>query len=1271
MNVAAASLVRASLCASHGYALDKCLREGRASELWSAVRESDGRRVVLKAYREDLHRIRAERAHAEREMLRTIAGAGIPAVLDLLEEDPPVLVTERPPGVPLQEWISRGALPDPNAFLEIALQLCDVLIRIHEARIIHRDISPANVWIEAATLRVHLIDLESARPLGATARRSASGPELQFVGTPHYVAPEQTGWINRGCDFRSDLYSLGATLYHLLVGRPPFEGTPTELIHSHIARLPPPPAEIRTGVQAPLAGVVLKLLRKEPEERYQSARSLRFDLDALREQLVHRGELAPGFELGSTDAPERPRFTRTLHGRQAERAALEQLSARAAQGQLQAILIRGEPGMGKSALVEALRPRIAEMRGYLVMGKFEMGSERPYSAWISALESLAQQLLMERDARLEQWRRELREGLGNISKVLVDLVPDLGLVLVDAPPVPVLGPSETQARLALALRRLLQVCARAEHPLAIFLDDLQWSDGGSLFLLEDLLCGDRSLALLLVAAQRSDVGDDRLALLLRELHRKGIALESLELAAPSDEATVDLLAEVLGRPAEAVRPFAALISRKTANVPLLVRQFVEHIHQRGLLRYAPGVGWTWDPERVAAADIPDGAVALMTAKIHGLGSGPRAVLEFASCVGAEFDLDLLCELGAGERTQIDRHLYELCDAGLLAPCSGGFRVAHDRIREAAQSLLSDAERARLHYDTAFWLLSRLSETEQTERVFELVHHLNLGLPLVREEQRLSVVRLNFIAGSRALAAGAAGTAELHFDVARKAFRDGDWRGQPQLAFDLHLQSAESAFQCGGFERALQLLDALERATLSPMQSSQVVMKRSRIFALTREPEEAVRYTLSALRAFGIRWPLHPRAARAYLEMLSVLLWLRWRGHESFFQPAKTVDPRLVAPLLIVGAAGASLGRHDLHLIALANCLAMRTQLRHGALARPAFSLAAFASLSLRILDDPATARRYADIALERVRRFPDPLSDHQIAFQIHTAVDPWLMSRRQAVVPLPRIAEAASEIGDAEFANYARFLMNVCLALAGEPLPVTVKRMRELADAVARSRHRYPEPFECHAALRLLLEPVSVAIEQVLAESDARLAGASRSAEAYARTFWVVVLCIHGRHDLALAQSDTVLDRLARRVRHVQITDHRFFRGIACAGLAGQACGRERRRLLRDLLRQARWLRHWARNGPDFVHMARMLEAELAWARRDHLRARDLFADASLRALDQGFTHHAAIAQERRSGLLSELRRDTEASLALSQAIALYRQWGAEPKARSLERAGI
>ncbi len=1252
------------------YTLGKCLREGRPSELWEAVRERDGRLVVLKAYDEDRGKLlRDTWIHAEHETLRAVAGKGIPEVVELVSQDPPILVLQRVPGIPLAEWLAQNPLPETMAFIEIALQLASVLDRVHAAHVIHRDVKPSNILIEPRTLAIQLIDFGIARPLGAGARRSDGALRWEFVGTPQYVAPEQTGWMNRGCDFRSDLYSLGATLYHALTGRTPFEGsTLVEQIHAQIACVPPDPMQLRPCVPEALSRLVLKLLRKEPEERYQSARALHADLLVLREQMVRTGTIEVGLELGGADAPERPRFLRRLYGREAECASLARLLARAAQGEMPAVLIRGEPGMGKSMLVDALRPRLAEARGYLALGKFELGRERPYGAWVAALESFVQQLLVESDARLQRWRDELRTGLGNIARVLVDLVPDLGFIVGEVPAVPPLGPSETQARLALALQRFLRARADGEHPLVVFLDDLQWSDAGSLFLLEELLSGDPIPGLLLVGALRRDevssVG--RLEASLQRLEARRVPLERIELQALTSESVLAMLTEALGRDARTIQPLVALIERKTGNLPLLVRQFVEDMHERGLLRYERGTGWAWDATQIAAADIPDGAVALMTGKIQRLEAGSRAVLQFASCIGAEFDVELLCELGGGERIELVTHLYKLCDAGLLAPCSSGFRFTHDRIREAVQSSLSGEERARLHYDTARLLLARVPEAELSQRAFELAEHLNRGLALVEEDLRATVIRLNFTAGEQAMAAGAAMTAAPYLAVARRLFREEDWQSEGKLGFALHLLCAERAFQCGEFGEAQDLLDALDRRPLSRMELVGVAVKRTHLFALTREPEECVRYSLSVLRGFGIRWPMRPSALRVRWSMRRLLRLLSRRDPDMLPERPAQLDPSWGAPLLLVSVAGSPMLRVDVHLAALVACYALRTILRKGWVVRTGYGLAAFAFFVYAILGDAERARRLASLARDWSQRVPDPLYAPRTEFQIDASLNPWLMPRREALAPVPLLAEAASEVGDPEFAYYARFLATYSLALAGDELKLAEQRLRALADAVARSGHQYPSPGECCAVLGLLLEPGVVPFEQLLEESDARLAGGARSAEPYVRTLWLLVLCVYGRYDLALAQSDTIGERLFRVPPYVHIADHTFYRGLACAALAGGATLSRRRRLRTELRRCLRRMRGWAKHGPDFVHMAALLDAEVARLQGDVREARWRYERAAQRALEQRFPHHAALAHERRARMLLELRRETEASTALAHAIALYRDWGVEAKVLQL-----
>jgi hypothetical protein len=748
-----------------GYALLKCLHKSQRSEVYAARRESDGRAVVLKAYSQDsAGSSRDSRIRREYDIMARMAGPGICAPLDLLPGTGTTaltLILERLPGLTFCDWVASRP-PTVEAFITVALQLVDALSRLHGARLIHHDLSPWNAIVDPVTLQTHLIDFGSTCSLGSVGcnvvRRSGSG----IAGTLAYMAPEQTGRMNRGVDSRSDLYSLGTCFYHALTGRPPFESNdPLALIHAHIARLPPPPEEIWPEVPRALSRIVLKLLEKEPEARYQSARSLHADLICCKEQLARDGRIDASFAVGAAEAPDRPRFPRVLYGREAEVAHLRELYARVAGGDRQFLFLRGEPGTGKSALVNELRPQLAANGGYLALGKFDPSHDRPYSGWITALSSFVQQLLVESDERLARWRDVLCEALGPIAHVLVDLVPDLWIVLGDVPLAPKLGVRESQARISLALQRFLGVCATHEHPLVVFLDDLQWSDSVSRAVLQDVLLAPGPAALMVIGSYRANEGYDGHLFpnYLQQLADRGVALQQLELGALPLEAVNRMLETVLQREAGAVAELAEQVAIKTGNTPLLIRQFVEHLHDRGLLRYVHGTGWTWELSEIRAGDIPDGAVALMTAKIDRLALEPRSVLEFASCVGDEFDVDLLCHLGHRERAPLEQSLYTICDAGLIAPCPGGFRFVHDRIREATQSRMTEESRSKLHFGMASILLSRIAAADQTLHAIAIVEHLNRGLDRLPAELRVRAIQLNLEAGKQTLASGATATAE--------------------------------------------------------------------------------------------------------------------------------------------------------------------------------------------------------------------------------------------------------------------------------------------------------------------------------------------------------------------------------------------------------------------------------------------------------------------------------------------------------------------------------
>jgi hypothetical protein len=1254
--------------APDGYSLGKRLHSSPHAEVYAGVRVADGVEVVLKAYLQDRNTDSRPRARREIEALRRVTSERVPRAIDLDRSgDGPVLVLERLPGLPLAQLLADGPL-DLHTWIEVACQLAQTLSEIHAARMLHKDLSPNNVLVERQSGRTWVIDFGLASELG-TAERGSALLTGTAAGTFHYISPEQTGRMNRGCDFRSDLYSLGATLYHAACGVPPFPvSDPLELIHCHMARWAPVPTTHRADLPEPISRLLLKLLRKEPDERYQSARTLLADLESCRDQLARNGRIDGDFVLASAETPERPRFSARLHGRERESALLAAAYARAVAGQTQLVLLTGEPGAGKSSLVDQLRPTIAETGGYLAPGKFDLYRDRAYGGWTAALGSLAQQLLLESDAHLARWRSELIAGLGSIARSLVDLVPDLEFVLGDLPPVPKLGSRETQARLSLGLQRFVAVSATPQHPLVLFLDDLQWSDAGSRVLLEELLSSPEPKALLVIGAYRSAEVDAHhpLASLLERLTQRGVNLERIDLGPLSVAATSLMLAEALERTPDSVQDLARLIERKTGNSPLLARQFLEHLHERGWLRYERGLGWNWDPAQIEAADVPDGAVALMTAKIERLDADARAALEFASCVSDEFDVDLLAELSGQSRATLETPLFALAQHGLIAPSPAGYRFAHDRIREAAQNRLSEDERGKLHARTASLLIERLDEEQRALRAFEIAEHLDRGLAHLPPELRITAMEINLLAGKVALAGGAAATAERYFSVARGMLAPDDWQQRRALVFELQNQSADAAVHARDHAAAFAFLDDLEQRELSRFEFAQVAARRILVLALARPPEVGARYALETLRKLGVRWPLNPSRLRTRLELRWVD-WLIGSGDEAQLEPATSVDFDSFAVILVIGAAGGVLARLDVNLVTLAACHVLRYHVRHGYSAPPGYAFAAYAAYAHAVMGDVRLARRHVRHALVWNERVPNPTFGPRTEITVHLTLLPWMERRREALRPATRLAELSREVGDREFEYYARFVEACNRALAGDPVSETELKLRELAAAIQSANHLYAEPELVHGIYRLLHSGASDAqLEQRVAEMDARIAAHPSSAESYVRTIWTLVLCVYGRHDLAFEQSEAIGERLFRVVPFVHVADHTFYRGLAAAELATSSRGAARRTQRKALRTSLARLRRWAKAGPDFVHMVQLLEAESARLGRHVARARALYEQAAQRARQQEFPHHVALAHERRARMLIEMRRSTEASAALKEACALYRQWGAELKADTL-----
>jgi hypothetical protein len=528
------------------------------------------------------------------------------------------------------------------------------------------------------------------------------------------------------------------------------------------------------------------------------------------------------------------------------------------------------------------------------------------------------------------------------------------------------------------------------------------------------------------------------------------------------------------------------------------------------------------------------------------------------------------------------------------------------------------------------------------------------------------MKLNCATGTLSLSRGAFAAASENFAIARRLLRDADREEHRSLALDIQLQSAESMYQLADFRTALEILEQIDPRGLSRIESARVESKRIQVLAMCRSAEECVSHTLAVLRRFGVRWPLHPSRLRAQLALWRVEAILWRRKHPEILQPARSVKPDDLAGLLLIRPSAAALARVDVHLAVLATSLSMRRHLLDGYLTAPGFALAVYATYLYLFLGARKRAQRMAETALYWTERIPDATAARS-RMMVQVLLYPFLMRRRHALSAIDRIAESARENGDPEFAHYARFNEVCYLALAGDPVAETLKRLTRIADDVRASQQWYPESERCRRVYALLTatETSGDALGIAYAEDIAK-SGLASAGQGFSSTIWLLVLCTFGRHDLAFEHSERLAPTLFRISPFVHVADHTFYRGLAAAALASPARGSERRRYRRALHRSLRYLKRRARDGPDFVHMATLLRAEEARLARHPARARVLYEEAATRAAQNAFPHHAALAHERHARLLASVRRETEAAPLLRRAIAGYTEWGALGKATLL-----
>ncbi|ATB41015.1 hypothetical protein CYFUS_006477 [Cystobacter fuscus] len=1261
-----------------GYSLLGLLQSSSSSLLYRAVREADRQPVILKTPRSE-HPGAREHARLRREysLLRRLEGA--PGVLQahalevLLER--PVLVLEDVGGRALSEALDRPF--GLERFLPLALALCTTLAEVHRRGVIHKDIKPTNILLSPGG-QPWLIDFGIAT-LQQAEHVEASPPQL-VEGTLAYMSPEQTGRMNRTLDYRTDFYSLGVTFYQLLTGRLPLQGRDMlEWFHAHLARSPVPPHRVEPTVPPILSALVMKLLSKVAEERYQGAEGLRWDLE--RCQRAWEAGALEDFPLGLKDVPARFQLPQRLYGREAEVAALRSAFERvAAGGGPEWVLVRGYSGIGKSSVVNELQQPVLRRRGFFLQGKFDQFQrDVPYATLVHALRGLVQQVLAGSDAEVAAWRQRLLEALEGQGQVMVALVPQLALLLGEQPAVAELPPMETQNRFHQLFLRLLGVLATREHPLVLFLDDLQWADLASLKLLEHLTSRRELPWLLLIGAYRDNevTAEHPLAALLEEARASGVRLEDIQLQPLSLEQTRQLVADTLpGADARMVEPLSVLVQEKTAGNLFFLLQLLQTLHQERLVFRAPGGGWRWDEEGVRARGYSDNVVDFMAGRLRQLPEDTRRLLQLASYGGGVMSLSLLGLLSERDVAEVESGLEPALVEGLVVRSGPQhLRFPHDRIQQAAHELIPASERDALHLRVGRLLLDSLSAEELAERLFEVVGHLNAGVAGMDDAaERLRLAHLNAEAGSRARSSTAYQSASGYFAMAFSLLPGDPWETDPDFAFKVRLAQASSELMRGNPSESFVLVtETLPRARTHADMASAYILK-SDLLRTTGSAMVSVECLLECLAKLGMTLPLTP-SPQELVEM-EAEVWALLARHpiESLLELPAMTDPDMKVLMSVLSSLAPMAFPIGTGFAALVSGRIVALSLRHGNAEGSAVGYVSFALWYGGTRGRYREAYAFGRLAVDLAERLGLSASLAMI-LTVFSTINSWLRPLSDTRKIMLKTYHHAQRTGGYPVACYACFTLVLNGIISG----------RELGEVYRESESFLPFTSK-YAAVHDTILYLQRIVQQLRGlsrtfqspsgdglEEEALMARISSGGEGHFYSVWSSIIrmqtaYLSGDHERALRLRAQVEPLLVHTPLEVSRIPFNLYGALALASAWRSTPEPGRPAVVEEMRKHQRLLAEWAEHCPaNFLAPERMVAAELARLEERPQEALRAYEDAIHAARVHDSPPNVGLASELAAHFCEEQGLHTLVTAFIRQAREAYFHWGAMGKVRQLD----
>jgi PAS domain S-box-containing protein len=1192
-----------------------------------------------------------------------------------------ILIFSDPGGEPLDKVIERndGQPLDLTRFLRVAVSMAKVLGQVHRQGLIHKDIKPMNMLVdEAGNVWLTGFGIASQLPAG---RQAPVAPEI-IAGTLAYMAPEQTGRMNRSIDARSDLYSVGVTLYQMLTGRLPFAAAdPLEWVHCHIARQPAPPGD-HAAIPGPLSSITMKLLAKNAEERYQTALGLESDLRRCLAEWEMQGHIHP-FPLGAHDVPDRLLVPEKLYGREREIDVLLTAFDRVvAHGTPELVLVSGYSGIGKSSVVNELHKALVSPRGLFAAGKFDQYKrDIPYATLAQAFRALIRQILVKSEAEVDHWRETLAEALGPNGQLIVNLVPEVEFIIGKQPPVPDLPPRDAQSRFQLVFRRFLGAFARPEHPLALFLDDLQWLDTATLELLEHLITDPTVQHLMLVGAYRNNEvsSSHPFTRTLNSIRKAGAKVQEIVLAPLGLDDVGRLVADALHCERDAGRPLAKLVYEKTGGNPFFAIQFLTTLAEEGLLAFDPEPAcWTWDVARIRAKGYTDNVVDLMVGKLKRLPESTQEALQQLACLGNVVEIATLTLVHGESEEEIHTALWEAARTGLVLRLEGSYTFLHDRVQEAAYALIPTGERAGAHLRIGRVLASRIAADEIEENIFEIVNQLDRGATLIEaQEERERVAGLNLIAGKRAKTSMAYAAALKYFAAGRKLLAEDSWEQRYELTFAFEYHRAECELLTADLTAAEERLTMLSQRARNLLDTATVACLRMTLYTTLDRSDRGVEVCLDYQRHRGAHWSPHPTDDEVRQEYEQIGRRLGGRSIEELVDLPLTNDPVISATLNVLTEVVTPALFTDKNLLSLVICRMVNLSLEHGNSDGSCFAYVWLGMVLGPHFGNYQAGFRFGRLGYDLVEKRGLHRYQARAYMSFGNLVMPWTRHIQTGRTLVRRAFDAANKSGDLTFAAYSCNNLNTNLLATGDPLG-EVQREAENGLEFAR-RARFGLVIDIITAqlglIRTLrgLTPVFGSFNEDRfdesqfehhLQSDPRLA----LPECW---YWIRKLQARvyaNNYVSALDAASKAQQLLWTSPSFFEVAEYHFYDGLARAEQYDAASTGERPQHLVALLSHHKQIEAWAESCPEnFANRAALLAAEIARIEDRPLDAMSFYEQAIQSAREHGFVQNEGLAHEAAARFYLARGFETIAHTYLRNARNCYDRWGALGKVKQLD----